>query len=299
MIDGRRQIVNQAKAWYNRLMKKAAIVTDSTAGLPADLVDELGMHIVPIPLIRDGVTYLDGVDITPTEVYRRLRAGDGGFSTSAPSIPEFLGVYQAAAQGASGVLSIHMSPDLSHTYDVALAASEQVEGVLAVVFNCKTAAIGQGLVALEAARAAAGGATLEEVVHRAEEVAAKIQFLFTLDTFEYLRKSGRMGGATALLGNMLQIRPVLTMPAGTVEVFARPRTKPRAIQLILQQMAKQPPDRPLHAGIAHADVVEEAEELRRTVSRRFDCAELLVTEFTPVVGAHVGPGLIGVAFYSE
>jgi DegV family protein with EDD domain len=280
-------------------MRNVAIVTDSTAGLPAELVEELRIHIVPIPLVRDGQTYLDGVDITPTEVYRRLRAGDRGFSTSAPSVPEFLRVYQAAAQGASGVLSIHMSPELSHTYDVALAASEQVEGVPAVVFNCNTAAIGQGFVALEAARAAAAGATLEEVVVRAKQIAAKIQFLFTLDTFEYLRKSGRMGGAAALLGNMLQIRPVLAIPAGTVEVFARPRTKSRAIRVILQQMAGQPKDRPLHAAIVHADVLEEAEELRRTVSGCFECVELLVTEFTPVVGAHAGPGLIGVAFYTE
>ena len=280
-------------------MKKVAIVTDSTAGLPAELVAELGIHVVPIPLIQDGQTLLDGVDITPTDVYRRLRAGEAEFSTSAPSVPEFLSVCQAAAQGASAVLSIHMSPELSNTYGVALAASKQVEAIPAIVFNCNTAAIGQGFVALEAARAAATGATLDDVVRRAEEIAAKIQFLFTLDTFEYLRKSGRMGGAAALLGNMLQIRPVLYMPRGTVEVFARPRTKPRAIQVILQQMAEQPPDRPMHAAIAHADVLEEAQELRRTVSERFDCAELLVTEFTPVVGAHTGPGLIGIAFYTE
>ena len=279
-------------------MRKVTIVTDSTAGLPAELVEELGIQIVPIPLIRDGQTYLDGVDITPTEVYRRLRAGDRGFSTSAPSVPEFLRVYQAAGQGASGVLSIHMSPELSHTYDVALAASERVEGVPTVVFNCNSAAIGQGSVALEAARAAATGASLEEVVVRAKQIAAMIQFLLTLDTFEYLRKSGRMGGAAALLGNMLQIRPVLYIPAGTVEVFARPRTKSRAIRLILRQMAGQPKDRPMHAAIVHADVLEEAEELQRTVSGRFDCAELLVTEFTPVVGAHAGPGLLGIAFYT-
>jgi DegV family protein with EDD domain len=280
-------------------MKRVAVVTDSTAGLPAELVEELGIHVVPIPLIRDGQTFLDGVDITPGEVYRRLRGGETGFSSSAPSDPEFLEVYQAAAQGASGVLSIHMSPELSHTYGVALAASKQVEAAPAMVFNCNTAAIGQGLVVLEAARAAAAGATLEEVARRAEEIAAKIQFLFTLDTFDYLRKSGRIGGAAALMGNLLQIRPVLYLPQGTVEVFARPRTKPRAIQVILERMAEEPQDRPMHAGIAHADVQGEAEELRHRVTERFDPAELLLAEFTPVVGAHVGPGLIGIAFYTE
>jgi DegV family protein with EDD domain len=280
-------------------LKNVAIVTDSTAGLPAELVKELGILVVPVVLIQDGRTYLDGVEITATEVYQRLRAGQAAFTSAAPSVPEFLRVYQAAAQRASGVLSIHMSPELSNTYGAAMAASKQVEAVPTIVFNCNSAAIGQGFVALEAARAAATGATLEEVVRRAEDISAKIQFLFSLDTFEYLRKSGRIGGAAALMGSLLQIRPVLYLPRGIVEVFARPRTKRRAIQLILQQMAGQPQDRPMHAAIAHADVQEEAEDLRRTVSERFDCAELLLTEFTPVVGAHTGPGLLGIAFYTE
>jgi DegV family protein with EDD domain len=280
-------------------LRKVAIVTDSTVGLPAELVGELGIHVVPVLLIQDGQIFRDGVDITPTEVYRRLRAGEAAFTSAAPPIPEFRKVYQAAAQGASGVLSIHMSPGLSSTYGVALAAAESVEGVPMVVFNCNTAAIGQGFVVLEAARTAATGAPLEAVVRRAEEMAAKIQFLFTLDTFEYLRKSGRMGGAAALMGTVLQIRPVLYIPQGTVEVFARPRTKARAIGVILQQMAEQPQDRPMHAAVVHADVQQEAEDLRRTVRERFHPVELLLTEFTPVVGAHTGPGLLGIAFYTE
>jgi DegV family protein with EDD domain len=280
-------------------LRKVAIVTDSTVGLPAELVEELGIHVVPVLLIQDGRVFRDGVDITPTEVYRRLRAGEAAFTSAAPPIPEFQKVYQAAAQGASGVLSIHMSPGLSSTYGAALAATEKVEGVPMVVFNCNTAAIGQGFVVLEAARTAATGAPLEAVVRRAEEMSAKIQFLFTLDTFEYLRKSGRMGGAAALMGTLLQIRPVLYLPKGTVEVFARPRTKPRAIQLILRQMAALPQGRSMHAAVVHADVQQEAEELLRTVRERFHPVELLLTEFTPVVGAHTGPGLIGIAFYTD
>jgi DegV family protein with EDD domain len=283
----------------DRHLSRVAIVTDSTTGLPARLIEELGIHIVPVLLIQGRQTFRDGVDISPSEVYRRLRAGEEVFTSAAPTISDFLDVYRAAAEGASAVVSIHMSPELSNTYGVALVASKQVEDVQASVFNCNSAAIGQGFVVLEAARAAAAGATLDQVLHRAEEIANKIQFLFTLDTFEYLQKSGRMGGAAALLGTMLQIRPVLYIPRGTVEVFARPRTRPRAIQLILEQMAGEPQEQPLHAAIAHADALQEAEDLRRIVAERFHCAELLLTEFTPVVGAHTGPGLLGVAFYTE
>ena len=280
-------------------MKKVAIVTDSTAGLPRALVEELDIRVVPVLLVQGSQTFRDGVDITPTEVYRRMRAGEDLFTSAAPSVPEFLEVYQAAARASSAIVSIHMSPELSSTPKVALTASEQVEGVPTRVFNCNSAAIGQGFVVLEAARAAAAGATLDQVIRRAEEIATNIRFFFTLDTFEYLHRSGRIGGAAALLGSMLQVRPVLYMPQGVVEVFARPRTKRRAIELMLQQMAKQPADRPMHAAITHADVQDEAEELRQMVAERFHCAELLVTEFTPVVGAHTGPGLLGIAFYVD
>jgi DegV family protein with EDD domain len=280
-------------------VKHVAIVTDSTSGLPAELIEELEIHVVPELLIQGGQIFRDGVDISSAEVYRRMRAGEASFTSAAPSVPEFVQVYQDAAQQAPAVLSIHMSPKLSSTYDVALAASQQVEGVRMVVFDCNSAAIGQGFVVLEAARAAAAGGSLEQVVHRAEAIAARLRFLFTLDTFEYLRRSGRVGAGAALLGTMLQIRPVLYIPAGVVEVYARPRTKQRAVELILEQMAQQPPERPMHAAIAHADVPDEAEDLRRTVSERFHPAELLVTEFTPVVGAHTGPGLLGIAFYTE
>jgi len=280
-------------------VKRVAVVTDSTVGLPRDLVQELNIYVIPELLIQGNRIFRDGADITPTEVYRRLRAGQELFTSAAPSVPEFVGVYYTAAGEASGILSIHMSPDLSSTYKVAVMASEQVEGVQVRVFNCNTAAIAQGFVVLEAARTAALGADLDQVVRRAEEVAAKIRFFFILDTFEYLRKSGRIRGPAALLGDMLQVRPVLYLPRGTVEVFARPRTKHRAIELILEQMAAQPTDRPMHAAVAHADVQEEAEELRQFVAERFNCAELFLTEFTPVVGAHTGPGLLGIAFYSE
>jgi DegV family protein with EDD domain len=276
---------------------KVAIVTDSTATLPKDLVEELGIHVVPVLLVFGGETFRDGVDITPDEVYRRLRSGEGIPTSAAPSVGDFLRVYASAAREASGVLSIHMSPRLSSTHAVATTASELLDDVPVRVVDCQTAAIGQGFVVLEAARIASAGATLDEVQHRVEEVAPKISLLFTLDSFEYLRRGGRIGGAAALAGTLLQIKPVLYLSEGRVEVFSKPRTKHRAIALILRQMEKQVAGRPIRAAVLHADALREAEELRQSVADRFDCAELLISEFTPVMGAHTGPGLLGVAFY--
>ncbi|HSR34623.1 MAG TPA: DegV family protein [Anaerolineae bacterium] len=280
-------------------MKRVVVVTDSSATVPANLAEELNIRVVPIVLAVNGFVFQDGVDITASEVYRLLRDGKHAPTTSAPSIGDFLRVYAAAAQEASGIVSIHLSPKLSATYSAASAASELVEDVPIRVLNCRTAAMGQGFVVLEAARKAAEGASMEAVAARAHEVAAKMNVLATIGTLEYLHRSGRIGGAAALLGTVLQIKPVLYVADGHVDVFARPRTKSKAVRVMLDQMAEQVNGQPLHVAVLHADVPEEAERLRQEISEEFRCDELYVTELTPVMGAHTGPGVLGVAFYEE
>lgn len=289
----------EKSAYRGSDVSKVVVVTDSTATLPSDLVQALDIRIVPVLLVLDNQTFRDGVDIAPGEVYRWLRTSKQIPTSAAPSVGDFVRTFATAAQEASGIVSIHMSPDLSSTYNVALTASQLVEGTPIRVINCHTAAIGQGFTALEAARAAATGATLDEVVSRIEEVAAKVNLFLTLDTFEYLHRSGRIGGAAALMGTLLQIKPLLYLDDGRIGVMAKPRTKPKAIRLLVQRMAERVGDRPLHAAVFHADALSEAEDLRQLLADTFDCVELYVTEFTPVMGAHTGPGLIGVAFYGE
>jgi DegV family protein with EDD domain len=279
-------------------MKRVAIVTDSTATVPAELVEELDIRVVPVLLLYGSESFRDGVDITPGEVYERLRSGSVIPTSAAPSVGDFVRIFAQAAPDASGILSIHMSPRLSATYKVACTASELVDNLPIRVFDCNTAAMGQGFVVMEAARAAANGATLDEVVQRAESVASKMHLLFVIDTFKYLRRSGRIGGAAALAGTLLQIKPVLCV-SGVVNPVCRTRSKTSALRLILDQMAERTNGRPLHAAIVHVDVPEEADDLRQKVQERFHCAELYVTEFTPVMGAHTGPGLLGVAFFAE
>jgi DegV family protein with EDD domain len=159
--------------------------------------------------------------------------------------------------------------------------------------------MGQGFVVLEAARAAASGADLDEVVARAEEVARRVHVLAALDTLEYLHRGGRIGGAAAFLGSMLQIKPIVYVADGIVAALAKPRTMSRAVQLMLKEIARRTGSRPLHVAVLHADVLDAAEELRQQIHDRFECIELHITEFTPVMGAHAGSGVLGVAFHAE
>jgi DegV family protein with EDD domain len=280
-------------------MKKVVVVTDSSANLPAKLVDALGIRIVPIVLAINGHTFYDGVDITPTEVYHLQRESRDLPKTAAPSIGDFLRIYTAASPEASGIVSIHMSPKLSATHDTALAASELVEDVPVRVIDSHSAAMAQGFVVLEAARAAAQGASLDEVVARADEMSAKVQLLAMVGTLEYLRRGGRIGGAAALLGTVLQIKPVLLVDDGQVDVLTRPRTKSKAVQIMLEELDHRVDSHKVHAAVLHAAVPEDAAELRGEVERRFECSELYVTELTPIMGAHTGPGVLGVAFYAD
>lgn len=280
-------------------MSGIVVVTDSSANVPAHLVQQLNIRVVPILLAINGRTFRDQVDITASEIYRRLRTNKHLPTTSAPSIGDFVRVYAAAAQETSGIVSIHLSSKLSATYTVAATASELVDGVTIRLVDCQTVAMGQGFAVVEAARAAAAGADVEAVVARAKEVASKVNLLAIIDTLEYLHRGGRIGGAATLMGSLLRIKPLVYVADGHVDVFAKPRTKPRAIEIMMEQMAAEGNARPLHVAILHAGVPEEAEALRQQVAERFDCAELYITGLTPVMGAHAGPGVLGVAFYAE
>jgi DegV family protein with EDD domain len=280
-------------------MSRVIVVSDSSASIPPDLAEELGIQIVPILLTVDGQTFRDGQEISSEQVYQWLRSSKRLPTTSAPSVGDFLRVYAAVSEEASGIVSIHISPKLSAIYNSAFTASQLIEEVPIQLINCRTAAMGQGFVVLEAARAAAAGADLESVVARATEVASKVSLLATLGTLEYLHRGGRIGGAATLLGTVLQIRPVLYVADGHVDVFARPRTNAKALRVMLDYLAERAAGRPIHVAILHADEPEEAEALRARIEESFVCTELYITPLTAVMGAHTGPGVLGIAFWVE
>ncbi len=284
-------------------MNKVAIVTDSVACIPKELVEKYGIEVVPIQVIFGGKVYRDGIDITPSQFYSLLRQ-TAKLPTTAASLPgPILEAYTRASQRASSILCILLSAKFSGMFNTANQAIEIAKGTLSHVvieiLDSRTATIAEGFVALAAARAAAMGKNLTEVTEAAKSVIQRVNLFVALDTLHYLVRGGRVPKAAAWASSLLQIKPVLTVADGEAHLVTNPRTTAGAMNRILQIMEqKVVRGQPLHVAVTHADALDKAIALRNQISSQFDCAELLLTEFTPVMGAHTGPGVIGVAFYN-
>jgi len=285
-------------------MKKVVIVTDTTACIPHEQVERYDIEVVPVQLIFEDKAYRDGIDISPTEFYSLLRQAKKLPTTSSSSPDPYLEAYRKASQRVENILCLTEPSNFSAMFNSALVAKEMAKtalpNVAIEVLDCTTAAAGQGLVALAAARAAASGQNLNETMATAKNIMSRVNLFATLDTLHYLVKGGRVPQAAALVNSLLKIKPIFTLNHGEARTVALPRTIPSAIKRILKMMERKVvKGQPLHVAVMHADALDKAVALRNRISSQFDCAELFITEFTPVMGVHTGPGLLGIAFYNE
>lgn len=278
-------------------MKKVEIVTDSTCDLPIDVVEKYGIIVVPESFVWDGVTYKDGIDLEPGAFYNRLVNSKTIPTTSQPSPAEFLEVYKPLEEAGSDILSLHISSKLSGTLDSAIQASGFIEKTNIKVFDSYSASLGLGFPVLAAAKAACSGASLQECFDIAETVKESTSVGFVIDTLEYLRKGGRIGGAAALLGTALRIKPILGVKDGRIEVSEKVRTfnksLDRMIEIVLGQADKT---KKLNIGVIQVEAKEEAESVLERVIASFKpemLGEVFVIRATPVIGIHTGPGTIG------
>ncbi|MFB0559106.1 MAG: DegV family protein [Dehalococcoidales bacterium] len=285
------------------MTNKVAIVTDTTACIPREQLEKYEIELVPIEVIFGDKVYRDGIDITPAEFYALLKQAKE-LPTTAGSLPgPFVEAYCKASQRASSILCITISAKFSGMFNSAQVAigmvKEALPNVTIEVLECSTAAVGQGLVVLAAAKAAASGKSLAEVADTARSVMQRVNLFASLDTLHYLVKGGRVPKAAALASSLLKIKPIFTVEGGEAHPVTNVRTTNGVMKHILKIMGRKViKGQPLHAAVMHADALDRAIALRNQISSRFDCAELLITEFTPVMGVHTGPGVIGVAFYS-
>jgi len=282
---------------------KVALVTDSVACIPKEQAEKYGIEVVPIQLIFGDKTYRDGVDISPAEFYTMLRKTEK-LPTTAGAVPgAFLETFRKVSKRANNILCITVTAKLSGMFNSARQAMEIIKkdlpGVAIELLDSKTAAATEGLVVLMAARAAASGKSLTEVVETAKSVMQRVNLLVVLDTLYYLAKGGRAPKVAVLASSILRVKPILTIAEGEVRPLTNPRTTNGAMKRMLQIMEQRiDKGKPVHVALMHADALDNAITLRDKIASQFDCAELFITEFTPVMGAHTGPGVIGVGFYS-
>ncbi len=285
------------------MAKKVAIVADSIACLTREHVEQYGITIAPIPISFGGKIYRDWVDITPDQAYELFLQDPGSFKTAGASPGIFIEAYREASKKAKDILCITLSAKLSGANDAAKKAVEQIKEELPQasieVLDSETVTAAEGFVALAAARAAEEGKSLAEVVKAAREIMGKVTFLAFLDTIRHIYRTGRIPKVAALAGSMLNIRPVLTVSSGLVRFVGAVRSQERGIEKMLKIMRGRVGQGLAHVAVMHAYALEEAQKLKERVESEFNCAELWVTGFSPVMGYATGTGTLGLAFYKE
>jgi DegV family protein with EDD domain len=278
-------------------MGKTVIVTDSTAYIPAPLVKEYGIHVAPLTVIWGNEALHDGTEITPPEFYKRLKTAKVMPSTSQTTPAEFKKVFAPILEAGDSILAILISSKLSGTVDSAVQAKAEFANGQIEIVDTLTTAMALGFSALAAARAAKDGAGLADAAAVARKAVDSSGVIFVVDTLEFLRRGGRIGGAAAFIGTALNMKPLLTVKDGKVDALDKVRTKSKATERMLDIVEERiGSHRPLRLATLQAAAEDEAKILLDTAGKRFHPEESIFSEVSPVIGTHVGPGTIGLAW---
>lgn len=281
-------------------MSGITIVTDSTAYIPPDLVRKYGIHVAPQILIWGEETLRDGIDILPEAFYARLKTASVMPTTSQVTIAYFQELFQKLTAAGQQILAILVSSKLSGTISSAVQAKEDVPGAQVEIVDSYSTAMALGFQVLAAARAAEAGKNLAQVTEIARTGVSHTGVVFAVDTLEFLHRGGRIGGAARLLGTALNLKPVLELVDGRIEPVERVRTKAKARARLLEIVAERVKGRPnLRVATIHAAAEAEATELLEQAVARFHPVETIVSEASPVVGNHAGPGTVGLAYSTD
>lgn len=269
------------------------ILTDSTADLPQDVIEEYGIEVAPLYINMGSERFTDGVDLTKAEFYRRLPDYDPAPSTAAPGAELFMHGYEKlVARGATQILSMHISESLSATVNSARMAAKEFTQVPVTVLDSSQLSLGLGFLVEHAAKMAQAGKKMEEIVSKLNDLMPRTYVFAALDTLEYLRRSGRMHIAVARFGELLRLKPLVYMNGGNPEAH-RVRTRQKAIERLFSWMDEHGPFEQL--AVVHAGVQERAEELREQARKYLPAGEIIIQQITPVLGTNLGIGALGFA----
>jgi len=273
------------------------IVTDSTCDLPQEIIRKQGISVIPLYIHTGSNAYRDGVDLSRREFYEQLPSFRPAPTTAVPSPEVFRRSYEGlAAEGATEILSIHIAVKLSSMVEIAREAAKETTTVPVTVFDSRQLSLGMGFEVLTAAEAAAEGLPMSGILAMLEEQIERTHVFAALDTLEFLRRSGRMNFALSALGTLLQIKPLLKMYDGD-PTAERVRTRSGAIKRLIELLLEFGPYE--KAALLHSAAAERARELLEEIRNLLPAGEIWMEEINPVIGAHIGPGVIGFACISK
>lgn len=280
--------------------KNIAIVTDSSAYIPDDLMSGLDIHIIPLWLIWDEDRLQDGIDIQPQAFYDRLKTSKSLPTSSQPSAKEFEHFFQDCGKDCDAIVAVLVSTKISGTIACAEAALNEVSDLQIQIVDSYSSSMGLGFVVMAAARAAAAGKSIEDVVFAAQHMRDNVHLLFVVDTLEYLHRGGRIGGAKRLLGTALRIKPILHFDDGLIQPHSQARTRTRALEQMLNTVEERLSGRAIaEACVVNIDCRADGLAMVEMVKERFQPGSVYLSDCSPVVGTHVGPGGLGLAYYPE
>jgi DegV family protein with EDD domain len=281
-------------------MPPVAVVTDSTAYLTPELLQNLPISVLPLQIIWDGKVYWDNVDIHNDDFYPRLQVAKTLPTTSQVTPAQFEETYARLLDQGCDVLSLHISSKLSGTLDSAQQAKNTFPGAHIELADSLSTSLAQGWQVLAVARAAADGANLEDCKEIAKQARVNSGLLFVLDTLEFLHKGGRIGGASAFLGMTFNIKPILEIREGKIEAMEKVRTQSKALRRMIELVENQMNHRtPFHIGVLNANAPEAGMALLEDTLDYFgksNVVETAITGVSPVIGVHAGPGALGIAY---
>ncbi len=280
-------------------MSKIALVTDSTAYMPPELVKKYNISVAPQIVIWGDQTYKDGIDIDSREFFTRLKTAKEMPTTAQVSVVSFQEIFQDLVSKGFEVLALLISTKLSGTIQSAVQAKELMNsaGEKVHIVDSQSVAMALGFQAIAVARAIEQGANLKEAITLAEKLHEHTGVFFAVDTLEFLHRGGRIGGAQRFIGTMLNMKPILAIQEGRVEGIERIRTKAKAHDRILELTIEKVNQRsPVHLATLHANAMEDARALLTRAEQALNPAESFLTEVSPTVGTHAGPGTVGLAF---
>ncbi|OIJ14745.1 fatty acid-binding protein DegV [Anaerobacillus alkalilacustris] len=280
-------------------MNRVKIVTDSTVDVPREELKALGVEVVPLTITVDGKSYLDGVDISPSDYIPLLKQSQEIPRTSQPAAGVFTEVYDRLGEDGSEIISIHLTSGMSGTFNSAQSAAQMSKSKVLVI-DSKFISFALGFQVIEAAKMAEQGKNVEEIVNRLKTIRDNTSLFIMVDTLDYLVKGGRIGRGKALIGSLLKIKPIASLADGIYTPVSKVRTYVQLIKYFLKQIETDTANKTIKAiGIAQADAIILATNLKDAITKETGFTNVKIVDTTPVISTHTGPGAIALMYYTE